>query len=134
MHPFEFPESSDGCGAQAVHLRPAEVEALARVAGLHAQLLDSPWTAHHGLTALRACPPPFMTDNFARVRKRNSAQPAKDRRGHDKAPSSGCRLLPEPSGLAHHDEGYQNEESVHDSAKDHGKPHPKSLQIQAECM
>jgi hypothetical protein len=65
MHPFEFPESSDGGRAQATHLRPAEIEALARVAGLHTQLLDSPWTAHHGLTALRACPPPFMTDNFA---------------------------------------------------------------------
>src|SRR6185437_16779067 len=39
MHPFEFPESSDGCGAQATHPRPAEVEALARVAGLHTQLL-----------------------------------------------------------------------------------------------
>ena len=41
----------------------------------------------------------------------------------------GHRLLPEPSGLAHHDDGYQREEGEHDPARDYGEHHPKSLQI-----
>jgi hypothetical protein len=40
-NPFKFPESSYGRGAQAVQLRPVEVIALARVASLRSQLLDS---------------------------------------------------------------------------------------------
>ena len=39
---FKFPESSYGRGAQAVHLCPVEVTALARVASFSSQLLDSP--------------------------------------------------------------------------------------------
>jgi hypothetical protein len=42
MHPFEFPESSDGRGAKAVHLCPVAVITLAGVTRLHPQLLDSP--------------------------------------------------------------------------------------------
>jgi hypothetical protein len=46
-NPFGFPESIYGRGAQAVHLCPVEVIALAvialaRVASLRSQLLDSP--------------------------------------------------------------------------------------------
>ena len=41
-NPFKLPESSYGRGAQAVHLCSVEVIALARVASLRSQLLDSP--------------------------------------------------------------------------------------------
>jgi len=41
-NPFKFPESSYGRGAQAVHLCPVEVIALAGVASLRLQLLDLP--------------------------------------------------------------------------------------------
>jgi hypothetical protein len=50
VDPLEFPESSYGRWAQAVHLCPVEVIAFVRVSSLRSQLLDSPQAGHRSLT------------------------------------------------------------------------------------